>query len=146
MWVMGETAVTRVEAALHAIEDTQPRLNAFTAVLADEALEHARQLDGQNPAGPLHGVPVVIKDLFDVAGAPTTGGCGAYESRVATEDSDVVAALRAAGAVVVAKTNQHELGAGATGLVSAYGPVWNPWGESRIAGGSSSPRRRRRGP
>jgi aspartyl-tRNA(Asn)/glutamyl-tRNA(Gln) amidotransferase subunit A len=135
---MGQTAVARVEAALQAIEETQPRLNAFTAVLAAEALARARQLDGQGPVGPLHGVPVVVKDLFDVAGAPTTGGCAAYEGRVATEDSDVVAALRAAGAVVVAKTNQHELGAGATGLVSAYGPVWNPWGEGRIAGGSSS--------
>ena len=121
-----------------AIEDTQPRLNAFTAVLADEALARAHELDGQDRVGPLHGTPVVIKDLFDVAGAPTTGACGAYEGRVATEDSDVVAALRAAGAVVVAKTNQHELGGGTTGLVSAYGPVWNPWGEGRIAGGSSS--------
>lgn len=135
---MGETAVARVEAALHAIEETQPRLNAFTAVLADDALTRARELDGRDPVGPLHGLPVVVKDLFDVAGAPTTGCCGAYEGRVATEDSDVVAALRAAGAVVVAKTNQHELGGGATGLVSAYGPVWNPCGEGRIAGGSSS--------
>ena len=135
---MGETAVARVEASLQAIDDTQSRLNAFTSVLADDALARARELDGLEPVGPLHGLPVVIKDLFDVAGVPTTGGCGAYEGRIATEDSDVVAALRAAGAVVVAKTNQHELGGGATGLVSAYGPVWNPFGEGRIAGGSSS--------
>jgi Asp-tRNA(Asn)/Glu-tRNA(Gln) amidotransferase A subunit family amidase len=135
---MEETAVARVEASLQAIEETQPRLNAFTAVLTDDALARARELDGQDPVGPLHGLPVVVKDLFDVAGVPTTGCCGAYEGRVATKDSDVVAALRAAGAVVVAKTNQHELGGGATGLVSANGPVWNPWGEGRIAGGSSS--------
>ena len=135
---MGESVVAQVEAALLAIEDVQPRLNAFTAVLADEALGRARELDGQEPIGPLHGLSVVVKDLFDVARAPTTGGCGAYEGRVAKEDSDVVAALRAAGAVIVAKTNQHELGAGATGLVSAYGPTWNPWGEGRIPGGSSS--------
>jgi Asp-tRNA(Asn)/Glu-tRNA(Gln) amidotransferase A subunit family amidase len=135
---MGDSAVARVEASLLAIDETQPRLNAFTSVLADDALARARELDGREPVGPLHGLPVVIKDLFDVAGAPTTGGCAAYEGRVATEDSDVVAALRAAGAVVVAKTNQHELGAGATGLVSAYGPVWNPCAEGRIAGGSSS--------
>ncbi|HZI39196.1 MAG TPA: amidase family protein, partial [Acidimicrobiia bacterium] len=135
---MEDTAVARVEASLQAIDEIQPRLNAFTSVLADDALARARQLDGQDPVGPLHGVPVVVKDLFDVAGVPTTGCCAAYEDRIATEDSDVVAALRAAGAVVVAKTNQHELGGGATGLVSACGPVWNPWGEGRIAGGSSS--------
>ena len=135
---MGETAVARVGTSLQAIEETQPSLNAFTSVLADDALARARELDGQEPVGPLHGVPVVVKDLFDIAGVPTTGCCGAYEGRVATEDSDVVAALRAAGAVIVAKTNQHELGGGATGLVSSSGPVWNPWGEGRIAGGSSS--------
>jgi len=135
---MEQTAVARVEASLEAIDEAQPRLNAFTAVLADEALARAHELDGQDPVGPLHGLPVVVKDHFDVAGVPTTGACAAYEGRVATEDSDVVEALRAAGAVIVAKTNQHELGGGATGLVSAYGPVWNPWGEGRIAGGSSS--------
>jgi Asp-tRNA(Asn)/Glu-tRNA(Gln) amidotransferase A subunit family amidase len=135
---VGQTAVARVEASLEAIEHAQPRLNAFTSVLADEALARAHELDGQEPVGPLHGLPVVIKDLFDVAGVPTTGACGAYEGRVATEDADVVAVLRAAGAVIVAKTNQHELGAGATGLVSAFGPAWNPWGEGRLAGGSSS--------
>ena len=135
---MEATAVARVTASLEAIEETQPRLNAFTSVLADDALARARELDGQEPVGPLHGLPVVVKDLFDIAGVPTTGCCAAYEGRVATEDSHVVAALRAAGAVVVAKTNQHELGGGATGLVSSGGPVWNPWGEGRIAGGSSS--------
>ena len=135
---MEETAVARVEASLQAIEETQPTLNAFTAVLADDALARARQLEGQEPIGPLHGVPVVVKDLFDIAGVPTTGCCAAYEGRVAADDSDVVAALRGAGAVIVAKTNQHELGGGATGVVSSCGPVWNPWGEGRIAGGSSS--------
>ncbi|MDQ3943696.1 MAG: amidase [Actinomycetota bacterium] len=132
------SAVLRVEAALQAIESAQPRLNAFTHVMADEALERAHELDGLEPAGPLHGVPLAVKDLFDVAGAPTTGGCAAYEGRLAALDSDVVAALRAAGAIVVAKTNQHELGAGATGLVSGFGPTWNPWGNRRIPGGSSS--------
>jgi aspartyl-tRNA(Asn)/glutamyl-tRNA(Gln) amidotransferase subunit A len=135
---MEQTAVARVEASLQAIDEVQPRLNAFTSVLADEALARAHQLDGQDPVGPLHGLPVVVKDCFDVAGVPTTGACAAYEGRVATGDSDVVAALQAAGAVIVAKTNQHELGGGSTGLVSAYGPVFNPWGEGRIPGGSSS--------
>ncbi|MGH9038679.1 MAG: amidase [Acidimicrobiia bacterium] len=136
---MTPDAVTdTVEAALGAVDDVQRRFNAFTSVLAEEARARARELDRSMTGGPLHGVPVVVKDLFDVAGAPTTGGCAAYEGRVATSDSDVVTMLEAAGAVVVAKTNQHELGAGATGLISATGPTWNPWGERRIPGGSSS--------
>ena len=136
--VTEESAVDRVEASLRVIEDIQPRLNAFLHVLAEEARGRARELDRGEPAGPLHGVPVVVKDLFDVAGLPTTGACLAYVDRVAIEDSDVVRALRAAGAVVVAKTHLHELGCGATGLVSGFGPAWNPWGEGRIPGGSSS--------
>lgn len=129
----------RVEAALRAIARSQPRLNAFTSVRPDDAVAEADALDQEAvPRGPLHGMPVVVKDLFDVADLPTTGGCGAYRDRVAVSDSAVVAALRAAGAVVVAKTNQHEIGAGATGLVSCFGPVANPWDPARIAGGSSS--------
>jgi Asp-tRNA(Asn)/Glu-tRNA(Gln) amidotransferase A subunit family amidase len=135
----GRSVLERVELALEAVEEVQPRLNAFTAILADEARVAARELDRDDPVGPLHGVPVVVKDLFDVAGAPTTGACAAYSGRgPAARHSDVVTALRAAGAVVVAKTNQHELGGGATGLVSSHGPTWNPWGEQRIPGGSSS--------
>ena len=133
-----ESVIDRVEAALSAVDEVQRRFNAFTSVLRDAARARARELEREAPEGVLHGVPVVVKDLFDVAGAPTTGACAAYEGRVATSDSDVVAALKAAGAVVVAKANQHELGAGATGLVSAVGPAWNPWGERRIPGGSSS--------
>jgi Asp-tRNA(Asn)/Glu-tRNA(Gln) amidotransferase A subunit family amidase len=128
-----------VEASLGAIETGQSRLNAFTAVLSEGARIRAMELDVADRSGPLHGVPVAVKDLFDVAGVPTTGSCTAFLDRAAaTQDAAVVAALRAAGAVVVGKTNQHELGAGATGLVSAYGPVRNPWDEQRIPGGSSS--------
>lgn len=133
-----ESVIDRVEAALSAVDEVQRRFNAFTSVLSDAARARARELEREAPEGVLHGVPVVVKDLFDVAGATTTGACAAYDGRVATSDSDVVAALKAAGAVVVAKANQHELGAGATGLVSAIGPAWNPWGERRIPGGSSS--------
>ncbi len=134
------SCVERVEAALAAIHNTQRRCNAFTSVRADEALDQARELDRRatEERGPLHGVPVVVKDMFDVAGLPSTGGCAAYWNRIASEDAVVVRALTQAGAVVVAKTNQHELGAGATGLVSAFGPVANPIDPDRIAGGSSS--------
>jgi aspartyl-tRNA(Asn)/glutamyl-tRNA(Gln) amidotransferase subunit A len=102
-------------------------------VLAERALDRARSA----PAGPLHGVPVVVKDLYDLAGTTTTGCCAAYEARVASANSAVVDALESAGAVIVAKTNQHELACGATTLVSSYGPCFNPWGAGRIPGGSS---------
>jgi Asp-tRNA(Asn)/Glu-tRNA(Gln) amidotransferase A subunit family amidase len=130
----------RVESALIAIEGAQPVLNAMTSLRAERALAEAAALDRlpRDHRGPLHGVPVVVKDLFDVAGLPTTGACAAYLDQVATSDAAVVTRLRAAGAVVVAKTNQHELGAGATGLVSCFGPVANPRRPTCITGGSSS--------
>ena len=128
----------RVEEAVNAIERVQPLYNAFTSVRAEEAVREAEMLDRSSDRGPLYGIPVVVKDLFDVAGLPTTGGCGAYRDRVAAHDARVVASLRASGAIVIAKTNQHELGAGATGLVSCFGPVANPWNRDCITGGSSS--------
>jgi aspartyl-tRNA(Asn)/glutamyl-tRNA(Gln) amidotransferase subunit A len=137
----GVTCRERVETALAAIDDVQPRLNAFTSIRAEAALAEADALDrahGRQPRGPLHGLPVVVKDLFDVAGLATTGACAAYRDRRAPTDAAVVAALRRAGAVVVAKTNQHELGAGATGLVSCFGATVNPHDPDRITGGSSS--------
>ncbi len=130
--------VELVEQALQNIARVQPVLNAFTHVLADDAIARAKALEGAPSVGPLHGVPIAVKDLYDVAGVRTTGCCAAYDDRqVATEDSVVTAKLRAAGAIVVAKTNQHELACGATTLVSSYGPVLNPWDTARIPGGSS---------
>ena len=129
--------VDLVEAALKEIDRAQPILNAFTHILADDALARAKQLEGAEPVGPLHGVPIVIKELYDVTGLPTTGCCAAYAERIASSDSAVVEKLRAAGAVVVAKSNQHELACGATTLVSSFGPCFNPWDQARTPGGSS---------
>jgi aspartyl-tRNA(Asn)/glutamyl-tRNA(Gln) amidotransferase subunit A len=141
-WVFADdrSCRERVEAALGALEEGQPVFRAVTSVRPDEALAEADVLDRRDdrPRGLLHGVPVVVKDLFDVAGLPTTGACAAYRDRVARSDSAVVVALRVAGAVVVGKANQHELACGATGLVSCFGPVANPWDQRRIPGGSSS--------
>ena len=131
----------RIAAAIAAIEDAQRSHNAFTSIRAEAAVAEAAALDRRSrdePRGGPDGLPVVVKDLFDVVGLPTTGGCAAYFDRVAERDAAIVAALRAAGAIIVAKTNQHELGAGATGLVSAFGPVTNPVDPQRLAGGSSS--------
>lgn len=138
----GEVAPAElVEEALRRAERWQPVTNAFSSLHAEEAVAEARRL-GEAVArgedlGPLHGVPVAVKDLFDVAGWETTGCCRAYRGTVATEDADAVRRLRHAGAVVIGKTNQHELAAGATTLVSDCGPVRNPWDPARMAGGSS---------
>ncbi len=136
----GETTSTElVERALADAERVQPVVNAFTYVLADDALVRAKELDAcSEPLGPLHGVPIAVKDLYDMTGIRTTGCCAAYDERdAATEDSVVVTKLKAAGAVIVAKTNQHELACGATTLISSAGPCLNPWDTSRIVGGSS---------
>lgn len=130
--------VELVENSLALLETVETATNAFTHIVADQAIDDARRVEGAPVVGPLHGVPIAIKELYDVEGLSTTGCCAAFEDRVAPTDSAVVAKLRAAGAIVIAKTNQHEMACGATTLVSSFGPVRNPWDPSRIAGGSSS--------
>lgn len=129
------------EEALRQAEAWQPVINAFSQLRPDVTLAEARRLADSlasgADAGPLAGVPVAIKDLFDVEGWETTGCCAALKGRVAAVDSEVVRRLRGAGAIVLGKTNQHELAAGATNVVSACGPTRNPWDPDRITGGSS---------
>lgn len=135
----GATGGEAVQRSLRVARALQEDLNLFSILAVGYAPPAGTAHTGRTPAGPLQGLPVAIKDLFDVAGLPTTGCCAALAGRApATVDSDVVAALRAAGAVVVGKTNQDELAASATGVRSAPGPVGNPWGKGRIPGGSSS--------
>ncbi|HYZ92064.1 MAG TPA: amidase [Actinomycetota bacterium] len=129
--------VELVEQSLREIERTQPILNAFTFVRDAEAMAEAKEMDGAPPSGPLHGVPIAVKDLYDVAGLPTTGCCAAYLDRMASSDSPVVAKLRNAGAIVVGKTNMHELAFGATTQISCFGGARNPWDTTRIPAGSS---------
>jgi aspartyl-tRNA(Asn)/glutamyl-tRNA(Gln) amidotransferase subunit A len=134
--------VQLVERALRRLEEWNPHVNAFSQVFGDEALEAARAAeahrgDGRDSPGPLHGVPVAVKDLFDVAGHETTGCSRAFAGNVARDDAELVRRLRSAGAILVGKTNQHELACGATNLVSACGPTRNPWDPARITGGSS---------
>lgn len=134
----GKTSpVELVTDALEKIERVEDLTNAFTIVIPDDALARARNLERGGPRGPLHGVPVAVKDLYDVAGIATSGCCAAYVDRLAYADSAVVEKLRGAGAIVVAKTNMHELAFGATSQVSCYGAVRNPWDNSRIPAGSS---------
>lgn len=131
--------VARTLGRLWQLQATQP---VFTQVFPDDAMAAAQSIDdalahGQR-LGPLAGVPVVVKDMFDIAGYPTTGCSRAYRRAPRRRDAVLVARLRRAGAVIVAKTNQDELGCGSTGLASACGPVAHPRDPARIAGGSSS--------
>lgn len=129
------TAVELVSLSLGCIHELDPHLKAFVSVLDERATEEARRLDGLPPAarGPLHGIPIAIKDIFDVAGTPTRRGSAAFADALpAISDADAVRRLRAAGAVVVGKTRTHEL---ACGVFTS--PTCNPWNTSRSAGGSS---------
>ncbi len=129
------------EACLARIRTLEPQVNAFITVMAEEAMATARLL-GEEAArgelrGPLHGIPVGVKDLFFTAGFPTTAGSPLLAHHIPQEDATVVARLRQAGAVVVGKLNLHEFALGATNKNPHFGPVRNPWDLSRVAGGSS---------
>lgn len=123
-------------------ERRNPDLNAFITVTAEQALEQARQAESEisagNYRGPLHGIPIGLKDLFDTAGVRTTAASNQFRDRVPTADAEVVRRLKQAGAVMVGKLNMHEFAFGMSGVVSAFGPVKNPWNRERITGGSSS--------
>jgi aspartyl-tRNA(Asn)/glutamyl-tRNA(Gln) amidotransferase subunit A len=134
--------VELTRACLARIERLNPVLNAFITITADLALEQARQAESEimsgNYRGPLHGIPIGLKDLFDTAGVRTTAASNQYRDRIPTEDAEVVRRLKQAGAVIVGKLNMHEFAFGMSGVVSAFGPARNPWDVERIAGGSSS--------
>src|SRR4051794_908800 len=134
----GEVTPRRlVEACLERIEHLDPQLNAFRAVLADEARAAADALEGTSPEGrPLFGVPVAIKDDQDVAGQATLFGTRILQPP-ATADSEIVRRLREAGAIVVGKTNVPELTIWPWTESAAQGVTRNPWHLDRITGGSS---------
>jgi aspartyl-tRNA(Asn)/glutamyl-tRNA(Gln) amidotransferase subunit A len=125
-----------VSAALASLHRWQPVTTAASQVWPEEAQQAARALPA-NPHLPLAGIPVLVKENMDVAGHKSTACCDAFRDRRASEDAQVVASLRAAGAIVVGKANMHELAASATGHISACGPMHNPWDPVRLAGGSS---------
>lgn len=123
-----------MERALAAAEGVQSRTNAFLALAPDRARAAAASVD---PAAPLAGTPVAVKDNICVAGLPATAASRALEGFVPPYTATVVARLEAAGAVVIGKTNLDEFGMGSTNENSAYGPVLNPLDPGRVAGGSS---------
>lgn len=126
---------------LDRIERENPRLNAFLTVMRESALEQAaaaeRAIAQGEYRGPLHGVPVSVKDLFFTRGVRTTAGSKLFASFVPEHDAAVVERLRAAGAVLVGKTAMHELAYGITNNNPHFGPTRNPWDTASIPGGSS---------
>ena len=128
-------------ACLDRIEQLNPQLNAFITVLHDSALAQARAAENEintgHWRGPLHGIPIGLKDLIDTAGIKTTCGSALFADRIPTEDADIVQRLKSAGAVLIGKQNMQEFAYGGTSTSSYFGPVRNPWDPDRIAGGSS---------
>jgi aspartyl-tRNA(Asn)/glutamyl-tRNA(Gln) amidotransferase subunit A len=131
--------VTR--AYLERIDALNETLNAYITVTREQALATARHCQDEilrgDYRGPLHGVPVALKDLYDTAGVPTTAASKIYAHRVPDEDATSVARLRAAGAVLIGKANLHEFAYGVTTESSFFGPTRNPWDPERVPGGSS---------
>ena len=123
------------------IEKLNGRLNAFIGAMAEPALEEARAREAEIARGvwrgPLHGIPIALKDLIDARGVPTTAASALYDSRLPEHDAEVVRRLRVAGAVIIGKNNLHECAYGGSSLISRFGDVHNPWDRERIAGGSS---------
>jgi aspartyl-tRNA(Asn)/glutamyl-tRNA(Gln) amidotransferase subunit A len=134
------------QACLAKIERLDGRLNSFITLTADAALQCAWQaqeearkgetLDG-SPLGPLHGIPIVLKDLFETKGLRTTAGSKVFGDYIPETDAVVVEKLRAAGAIFLGKTNMHEIALGLTNVNPHYGACRNPWAEECISGGSS---------
>jgi aspartyl-tRNA(Asn)/glutamyl-tRNA(Gln) amidotransferase subunit A len=153
LWALGVNELSRLISArevccvelvgtvLDRLQALDPRLNAFISVLAERARAEAQQRDADvargDVRGPLHGIPVTIKDMFATAGVRTTGASKILADWVPEYDAAVVERLNAAGAIIVGKTNQDEFGHGGTSTLSHFGPVHNPWDLERIAGGSS---------
>src|SRR6266850_479356 len=136
---LSPVAITRD--CLTRIETLNPNLNAFITILADSALADARRAEQEiqrgDYRGPLHGIPIGLKDILDTAGTRTTAASALFKDRIPTADAEVVRRLRAAGAIILGKQNLHEFAYGGSSMISFFGEVHNPWNLSRITGGSS---------
>jgi aspartyl-tRNA(Asn)/glutamyl-tRNA(Gln) amidotransferase subunit A len=130
--------VELTKGCLASIERLNPILNCFISVTADTALAQARTAESEISRGqwrgPLHGIPVALKDLFDTAGIRTTAGSALFKDRIPSEDAEVVRRLKAAGAVLLGKTNTVEFAYGTNSAISYFGAVNNPWAVPYITG------------
>ena len=135
------SSVSITQRCLARIEERNPALNAFIAVVAGDALADARRADAELSKGvdrgPLHGVPISVKDLIDLRGVPTTAASRVRDGHIAGRDAEIATRLREAGAVFLGKTNLHEFAFGTTNEDSAFGPARHPLDTNRSPGGSS---------
>jgi len=135
------STVELLDAVLERIERLNPELNAFITVAAERARADARRAEREiargRRRGPLHGIPLPLKDNIETQGIRTTAGSKILADFVPARDADVVTALRQAGAVIIGKTNLHEFAYGITNENPHYGPARNPWDRTRVSGGSS---------
>ena len=130
-----------VRAYFERIKRLDGQLNAFITLTEERAVARARKLETElangNWRGPLHGIPIALKDNIDTAGVLTTAASAVFADRIPDEDAAVVTRLEDAGAIILGKLNMHEFAYGATSAITHFGPVHNPWDLDRIAGGSS---------
>ena len=133
--------VELTQACLKRIERYNPALNAFIAVTAEHAITAARAMEAEQQReewrGPLHGIPIALKDNIDTGGIRTTAASELFKDRIPSTDAEVVQRLKNAGAILIGKTNLHEFAYGGTSSISYFGPVHNPWALNRVPGGSS---------
>ncbi len=133
--------VDLTRACLDRIATLDPRLNAFITVGPDQALEQARERERElargQQRGPLHGIPLALKDNIDTAGTRTTAAARGFADRIPVTDAEVVRRLRDAGAILLGKLNMDECAYGVTSTSGYFGAVRNPWNEDHVAGGSS---------
>jgi aspartyl-tRNA(Asn)/glutamyl-tRNA(Gln) amidotransferase subunit A len=135
------TSVELTQAYLDRIKIYNPKLNAFITVMYDQAMAQAKALDAEAKAGkfrgPLHGLPIVLKDNIDTKGTRTTAASEIFDDRVPEENAFVTTRLEQAGAVILGKANMHEFAMGHTSATTYFGPVRNPWAPDRTPAGSS---------
>ncbi|HEV2201939.1 MAG TPA: amidase [Bryobacteraceae bacterium] len=133
--------VELTQACLKRIESYNRPLNAFITITSEQALAAAREAEAEQRRGkwrgPLHGIPIALKDNIDTAGIRTTAASELFKDRVPAEDAEVVRRLKNAGAILLGKTNLHEFAYGGTSSITYFKPVHNPWALDRIPGGSS---------
>ena len=134
--------VDLTKACLARIEKLDGRLKAYITVTAESAMEEAHRAQKEIARGewkgPLHGIPLAVKDLADTAGVRTTAASAVLQHHIPSEDAEVVRRLRQAGAVLLGKLNLHEFAYGGSGIISHFGAARNPWNTGHITGGSSS--------
>ncbi len=130
-----------IDAALERIDETDPALNALPTICAERARDHAARLpdldEDKTPRGYLHGLPIAIKDLKDVAGVRSTRGSPIFRDNIPDKSDLLVANLESRGGIVLAKSNTPEFGAGANTFNEVFGKTRNPWDTAKTCGGSS---------